>query len=152
MKDQPRNAKSLIRATMIETLVMQEFVRNIGLIEPHQFGTNYEKELSSTLLHTWLVLESVFFSRMHCGQNTKKLYYVDESYIKLNDDYLFKYYNSNGSIRDPDLVARSSFPLLGQVLESVKLLEATKIDEHETAALLVLLLLRNGRFFELKSL
>jgi hypothetical protein len=106
MKDQPRNAESLIRATSIERQVMMEFFRNMGFIEPELFGTHVENDFCSILLHSWLVIESIFFTRLHSGQDKKQLYYPDESFIKLNEDNLVNYYKSNHSIRDPQLVAR----------------------------------------------
>lgn len=160
MKDQPRNAESLIRATSIERQAMLEFFRNIGIIEPELFGTSAETNFCSILLHSWLVIESIFFTRLHSGQDKMQLYYPDESYLKLNEDNLINYYKSNHSIKDPELVARfehfswllifpifrSSHMLLKNVLKSASLLENLKLDEHEIGALFVLLLLRNGLF------
>ncbi|KAI6176330.1 Steroidogenic factor 1, protein [Aphelenchoides bicaudatus] len=142
MKDQPRDAKSLIRATVIEKQVMQEYFRNVGIIEPELWGTPIETEFCSILLHSWLVFESVLFTRLHSGHEKKQLYYPDESFIKLNENNLVSYYKSNHSLRDPELVARSSQMLLQNVLKSALLLETMEIDEHETASLFVLLLLR----------
>ncbi|KAI6227330.1 Nuclear hormone receptor family member nhr-6 [Aphelenchoides fujianensis] len=142
MKNQPRNAESLIRATAIEKLVMMEFLRNVGLIEADQCNGQFESSICGVLLHTWLVCESIFFTRFHSGQSSKQLYYPDESFIRLDPDYLELYYRSNGSIRDPDLIARSALPLLSKVIESADLLTKERIDEQETAALLSLLLNR----------
>ncbi|KAI6187527.1 Nuclear receptor domain-containing protein [Aphelenchoides besseyi] len=145
MKNQPRNATSLIRATAIESLTMRDYLRNVGLVESEQFDSHCENDLNAALLHTWLVCESVLFTRVHCsGQTKKQLYYADESFIQLNEDFLTDYYRSNSSLCDPDLVARSSYPLLTKVFESSELLQESSIDEHETAALHFLLLLRQA--------
>lgn len=143
MKDQPRNADSLIKATVIERNVMKEFFRNIGIIDSELLGTNIENEYCSILLHSWLVIESIFFTRLHSGHTKKQLYYPDESFLKVNEDNLLNYYKSNQSLMDPQLVARSSHSILQKVLDSAALLEKLEIDENEMAGLFVLLLLRN---------
>ncbi|KAI6236054.1 Steroidogenic factor 1, protein [Aphelenchoides besseyi] len=143
MRNQPRNATSLIRATAIERPTMREYLRNVGLIESEQYDSHFENELNAALLHTWLVCESILTTRVY-DETKKQLYYADESFIQLNEDALREYYRSNSSLRDPDLIARSSYPLLTKVFESSELLKECCIDEHETSALHFLLLLRRG--------
>ncbi|KAI6214490.1 hypothetical protein M3Y94_00274800 [Aphelenchoides besseyi] len=143
MRNQPRNATSLIRATAIERPTMREYLRNVGLIESEQYDSHFENELNAALLHTWLVCESILTTRVY-DETKKQLYYADESFIQLNEDALREYYRSNSSLRDPDLIARSSYPLLTKVFESSELLKECCIDEHETSALHFLLLLRRA--------
>jgi hypothetical protein len=84
MKDQPRNAESLIRATTIERNVMQDFLRNIGMIEPEIHGTIKESEFCAILFHSWLVTECIYFTRIHSGHTKKQLYYPDEVFYSHN--------------------------------------------------------------------
>ncbi|CAD5216979.1 unnamed protein product [Bursaphelenchus okinawaensis] len=144
MAEQPRTSASLIRATMVEISVMKEFLRNTNFIQCLEYNTDYEfqKKLCSTLLHTWLTMHSVFSTRSNQGHKTKKLYFVDNSYLNVNEDVVVNYYSTNKNLSDPFFVAVNGMPLMKSVFDAAGELDKNHIDEHELLMLTMMVVIR----------
>lgn len=57
-------------------------------------------------MYLWILLELVFNTRAHGGQRTKKMYYMNDSYMSCDEDKITRFYGSNKAIHSPDLLAR----------------------------------------------
>lgn len=54
----------------------------------------------------WMLLELIFQTRSHGGQRSRKLYYVDDSYLTFNEDNVYEYFNAHPSINSPDVLSK----------------------------------------------
>uniref|UniRef100_A0A1I7S7P1 Nuclear receptor domain-containing protein n=1 Tax=Bursaphelenchus xylophilus TaxID=6326 RepID=A0A1I7S7P1_BURXY len=142
MAEQPRTSASLIQATLVEISVMKEFLRTSNFIPCNMYDTKFEGTMCSTLLHTWLTMHSIFATRFNKGYTSRKLYFVDNSYLHVTEESVIDYYSTNKMISDPKFVGINSMPLLNKVLEAAKKLDQFHVDEHELLILTMLVVIR----------
>lgn len=142
MWEQKRTARTFLPATEVETHVMKEFFRSINVIESDKFNTDYEHQFCSQFLPLWMLLEIIFNTRAHSGHRTRKLYYVDDSYLEFNEDALIDFYNSHKDVYHPETLARTCMYLYDKYFRVVELIHRLAIDEVERMAITALCIYR----------
>ncbi|KAI6184686.1 Retinoic acid receptor RXR-beta-A-like protein [Aphelenchoides bicaudatus] len=135
MWETKRVAQTFLQSTEVERLVMKEFFRNIGLTSEEVIGSEYESSFCAQFLPLWMLLEIVFNTRLHGGHRSKKLYYVDDSYLQYNEDCLVDFYNSHRDIYNPSSLARTCMSLYEKYFHVTELLHRLAIDESERMAI-----------------
>jgi len=111
----------------------------------------------------WLLVESALNTAKNSGFHTRQFFFVDESFLLINEDRMGLYYSTYPNLSYPATVARSGPPALfsatyacnyscfrhgveyfREVLELSSKFHDAKLDEKEIAALLFIILIDAG--------
>jgi hypothetical protein len=92
----------------------------------------------------WMLLEFIFQTRLHGGQLSKKVYYVDDSYLQFNEDVVYNYFRAHPSINSPALLSRCAMPAIQSILKTTERINEYSIDDHEKMAIILICLLNKG--------
>uniref|UniRef100_A0A914CAH5 Uncharacterized protein n=1 Tax=Acrobeloides nanus TaxID=290746 RepID=A0A914CAH5_9BILA len=87
----------------------------------------------------WLLVETTFCTVRFGGVQTNRIYFGNLCFLDVGHQALVTFF-SDGNIRDPECMARFSYPMLEYFLTSVsRAVQGIKLDEKEIAGLSALL-------------
>ncbi|KAI6196293.1 hypothetical protein M3Y94_01091600 [Aphelenchoides besseyi] len=123
------------------------FFRSLQIISSSEFGTEIESDFCREMLPLWMLLEIVFKTRSHAGNRSRKVYYVDDSYLPFNEDGLFQFYLSHNDVYNPAALAQTCMPLFEHYMRVANLLHSMSIDQAECLAIIVMSVYRRSMSF-----
>lgn len=111
----------VIYAVHAEFAVLMEHLQSSGFLEfgmsnsdvvsSHKASTpiflSFQFDLASKLFYSWLCFNTVSNTARNGGHATKFLYFVDESYLPVNEEAIELFHRSSTEIRDPYVPSRS---------------------------------------------
>jgi len=89
----------------------------------------------------WLLVESTLNTAKNSGFRTRQFFFVDESFLLVNEDRMGLYYSTYPNLSYPATVARHGVEYFRDVLELASKFHDAKLDEEEIAALLFIILI-----------
>lgn len=124
-----------IRSMKIEGFTMREYLRNIAFVEFEEFGSelevcflrlgvnrsNLQAQIDAELIFLWTCMEMVFNTRSHGGQRMQRCYYMDHSFMPVNEDVITSFYVQNPAVHSPRSLAINSLPFFKSVFETAEL-------------------------------
>lgn len=85
---------------------MVYFNINIFNLSRLKFLNKFQQQLVMSFFPTWIASESLFSTVRHRGFRSKRTYFIDDSFLKYNEDFVINYYCQYGPLLDPLIVAR----------------------------------------------
>ncbi|KAI6230761.1 Nuclear receptor domain-containing protein [Aphelenchoides fujianensis] len=129
-----------IRSMKIEGFTMREYLRNIGFVEFEEFGGEFEAQIGAELIFLWTCMEMAFNTRSHGGQRMQRCYYMDHSFMPVNEDVITDFYVQNPAVHSPRCLAINSLPFFRSLFETAELVHKTQVDDLERQAILLICL------------
>jgi hypothetical protein len=102
-----KSADSMLKANNAEVTVLQNFLYNSGLITPEDRRTGFAARFLQSSLMTWITCESLYTNIKQLSFRTNRCYFLDDSYITLNEDQVLNYYRGY-KLLWPEEVTRNS--------------------------------------------
>lgn len=87
-----KSADSMLKANNAEVTVLQSFLYNSGLITPEDRKNGFAARFLQESLMTWITCESLYTNIKQLSFRTNRCYFLDDSYITLNEDQVLNYY------------------------------------------------------------
>lgn len=92
MSNTVKTADSMLKANNAETYVLQAFLYNSGLITIEDKKNGFASKMLQTSLMTWITCESLYSNIKQLSFRSNRCYFLDDSYINLNEDQVLNYY------------------------------------------------------------
>lgn len=87
-----KTADSMLKANNAETYVLQAFLYNSGLITDEDRKSGFSSRMIQVSLMTWITCESLYTNIKQLSFRSNRCYFLDDSYINLNEDQVLSYY------------------------------------------------------------
>ncbi|KAI1712517.1 zinc finger, c4 type (two domains) domain-containing protein [Ditylenchus destructor] len=135
-------AKYAIRA---ETRVVKEFINSSGLFAGSKIRNVCSDALVQNFFFSWVLVESLLNTTKNVGFRTNQFYFIDESYLQVNEDRLAQYYLTDPNMINNANVARHATEYFLEVLALSAKFHEARLDEEEQAALSLILIISTAR-------
>ncbi|KAI1715196.1 zinc finger, c4 type (two domains) domain-containing protein [Ditylenchus destructor] len=135
-------ARYAIRA---ETRVVKEFINCSGLFAGSKIRNVCSDTLAQNFFFSWILVESLLNTTKNVGFRTNQFYFVDESYLQVNEDRLAQYYSTDPNMKNNANVARHATEYFLEVLALSAKFHEARLDEEEQAALSLILIISTAR-------
>ena len=136
----PAEAFALLRAMILESAVCTAFLNSSGLTD--YLSGKDKQTLLDQALTTWINMDMCKFTMINNGTSTERTFCINDQFIDIHIQFLEKFYGVDKNIRNPQCLSRLMNPFYERVLDLARLLEKSKLDEYEFAALAQLTLIR----------
>ncbi|KAE9555232.1 hypothetical protein FO519_001582 [Halicephalobus sp. NKZ332] len=136
----PAEAFALLRAMILESAVCTAFLNSSGLTD--YLSGKDKQTLLDQALNTWINMDMCKFTMINNGTSTERAFCINDQFIDINLQFLEKFYGVDKKIRNPQCLGRLMNSFYDRVLDLARLLEKSKLDEYEFAALAQLTLIR----------
>uniref|UniRef100_A0A914YAH2 NR LBD domain-containing protein n=1 Tax=Panagrolaimus superbus TaxID=310955 RepID=A0A914YAH2_9BILA len=130
----------LLRAMILESAVCTAFLNSSGLSD--YLSGRDQQTLLDQALTTWINMDVCNLTARNNGVEQDRAFCINDQFVDVNLQFLEKMYGLDKSIRSAQWIARLQKPFWQKVLDLAKLLENSKLDEYEFAALAQLTLIR----------
>jgi hypothetical protein len=130
----------LLRAMILESAVCTAFLNSSGLSD--YLSGRDQQTLLDQALTTWINMDVCNLTTRNNGAEQDRAFCINDQFVDVNLQFLEKMYGLDKSIRSAQWIARLTKPFWQKVLDLAKLLENSKLDEYEFAALAQLTLIR----------
>ncbi|KAI6174577.1 Nuclear receptor domain-containing protein [Aphelenchoides bicaudatus] len=158
MSNQPKTGFTCKQALIAEEIVLSQYIQTLNITDDFEFlilkhiieleayfkYRNFKRELTHTFMSTWIGSEALFSTVRHRGFRSKRVYFIDDSYLKFDEDYCVEYYRGYQCFIDPYLVATSGFKLYTSVIQYSERIYQSRISESEYSAIQLVLLLQTA--------
>uniref|UniRef100_A0AC34GX07 Uncharacterized protein n=1 Tax=Panagrolaimus sp. ES5 TaxID=591445 RepID=A0AC34GX07_9BILA len=130
----------LLRAMILESAVCTAFLNSSGLSD--YLSGRDQQTLLDQALTTWINMDVCNLTARNNGVEQDRAFCINDQFVDVNLQFLEKMYGLDKSIRSAQWIAKLQKPFWQKVLDLAKLLESSKLDEYEFAALAQLTLIR----------
>ncbi|KAH7697403.1 hypothetical protein AAVH_35513 [Aphelenchoides avenae] len=137
-KSIPLMANSLVEtrtmslAVVAERDVLRQYLRDSGLLEGSIPGICLDK-LVANVFNTWVIYENILFTVRNCGHLTDTVYFLNESYLPVNEESTAEFYRGNPSILNVAVAARHGMDYSAEFLQVASKFHKARFDEAEQA-------------------
>ena len=125
---------------ILESAVCTAFLNSSGLTD--YLSGKDKQTLLDQALTTWINMDMCKFTMVNNGASTERAFCLNDQFIDIHLQFLEKFYGVDRNIRNPQCLSRLMNPFYERVLDLARLLEKSKLDEYEFAALAQLTLIR----------
>jgi len=125
---------------ILESAVCTAFLNSSGLTD--YLSGKDKQTLLDQALTTWINMDMCKFTIINNGTSTERTFCINDQFIDIHIQFLEKFYGVDKNIRNPQCLSRLMNPFYERVLDLARLLEKSKLDEYEFAALAQLTLIR----------
>ncbi|KAH7697921.1 zinc finger protein, partial [Aphelenchoides avenae] len=133
-------------AIRAEFIVLTEFLQTSGVLESIGGSTENDRQtLASLFLYTWQIYESAINTIRNFGNHYGRLYYLNDTYVDVNERSLELFYRKDPSITDASYAMRHGMEFYKSYMETIRRLAKARLDETEQAALVLILLVEPAR-------
>ncbi|KAI6176300.1 putative Nuclear hormone receptor,putative [Aphelenchoides bicaudatus] len=143
MSNTVKSADSMLKANNAEIAVLQSFLHNSGLITPEDRKSGFANRFLQSTLMTWITCESLYANIKQLSFRTNRCYFLDDSYITLNEDQVLSYYRGYRLLW-PEEVTRNSMCFYKLIRDLAEKMHNSRIDDYELAVFTLILLLKHG--------
>ncbi|KAH7710739.1 zinc finger protein [Aphelenchoides avenae] len=137
------NACSASMSSRAEYEVVQQYLKTSGMLDVDLPDVCLNR-LVSTVLYTWAIYEGALFTVRNGGQHTKKLYFLDESYLPYDEGSMVDFYSGDPTVLNIAAAARHGMEFNGEVLQLARKFHKTRLDEAEQAVFTQLFILHTA--------
>jgi hypothetical protein len=130
----------LLRAMILESAVCTAFLNSSGLSD--YLSGKDQQTLLDKALTTWINMDVCNLTARNSGIENERAFCINDQFVDVNLQFLEKMYGLDKSIRSAQWIAKLQKPFWQKVLDLAKLLETSKLDEYEFAALAQLTLIK----------
>ena len=130
----------LLRAMILESAVCTAFLNSSGLSD--YLSGRDQQTLLDQALTTWINMDVCNLTARNNGTDVDRAFCINDQFVDVNLQFLEKFYGIDKSIRSAQWIAKLQKPFWQKVLDLAKLLETSKLDEYEFAAVAQLTLIR----------
>ncbi|KAH7716993.1 hypothetical protein AAVH_15578 [Aphelenchoides avenae] len=134
----PPMANSLVEtrtmslAVVAERDVLRQYFRDSGLLEVNLPQICLDK-LVANVFNTWVIYENFLFTVRNCGHLTDTVYFLNESYLPVNEESTAEFYRGNPSITNVAVAARHGMDYSAEFLRVACKFHKARLDEAEQA-------------------
>jgi hypothetical protein len=99
------DADSTAMALRAEFRVVSEYLHACGLIK-QGISASCLQALAKDCLYTWMIYEGALNTVRNAGHQIKRVFFIDESYLPVNEDKVLEFYKTDQRVGDAETVAR----------------------------------------------
>ncbi|KAH7718159.1 hypothetical protein AAVH_14362 [Aphelenchoides avenae] len=146
LSDRLSTLQQCTMAIRAEFLVLCEFFMTSGILN-YTDGDNSAtcKMLASQLLYTWQIFESAMCTIRSFGHHQRRLFFLNESYVDLEEGAIELFYRRDPSILDSNYAMRHGMEFYVSFIEMSQKIAKARLDDTEQSVLTLLLLVDRCR-------
>ncbi|KAH7711301.1 hypothetical protein AAVH_21384 [Aphelenchoides avenae] len=131
-------------AIQAEFLVVSDFIKRSGFLDLLVADTkSICPRIAFSFLSIWNIYEWMLTTIRNFGHHSRRLFFLDESYLDLSEAAISVYYATDSDLLDPWHVGRLGVSSFVDVLEVSRKLARARLDEVESAVLTLILFIRS---------